>query len=95
MRNLDIKFPANPELTACGSGLVFCVCDACILRIAAEHAEGDIECGRAWLCTCAACTKARGINPTFEIDVRFARIERLQKRRDAVRAVAAMEADNE
>lgn len=96
MRDLDIEFPERdePELAACGSGLVFCVCDACTLRIAAEHAEGDIECGRSWLCACAACNKARGIKPTLEIEVRFARIERLQRRLAAVRGVAAMEDDN-
>jgi hypothetical protein len=91
--NRDLPFDTEPApaLAACGSGLVFCVCDACCLATAAEHAYGDMECGREWVCACAACNKARVIMPTLEIDVRFTRLERLQNHLSAVRGVAEME----
>jgi hypothetical protein len=75
---------------ACTTGLKFCVCDACVIETAKQHADGDIEAGRDWACNCAACRRARAIKPTLEIDVRFARLARLQERLDAVRAVARM-----
>ena len=68
----------------------FCVCDLCSARVAAGHRNGDEKLGRNWLagegCGCVACRDYR--KTLADIEAGFARIERLEKARAAVRALA-------
>lgn len=75
----------------------FCLCDDCTIVRAREHIDGDLTCGREWVCWCAGCRLARKIEATpagkerwpagLEIDERFARLKRLDARLAAVRAL--------
>ncbi len=67
-----------------------CACDACTRKAAIEHIEGDHRCGRDWSCQCGACRITRKEFPTIEIDIRFARIESLEGRRDAIKKIKAL-----
>lgn len=72
----------------------FCVCDKCSSRIAMEHLEADARCGRDWDkdgCNCGACRLTR--KNLDEIEAGFARIEALEAKWRAVRAVKSIEAD--
>lgn len=59
---------------------LFCVCDACSSKVAAEHRDGDEKLGRDWRagagCGCAACRAARAT--LDDIDPRFANIAQKQ-----------------
>jgi hypothetical protein len=66
---------------------MFCVCDDCCAATAREHATGDRECGREWVCACAACKRTRTIEWEKRVRGMFDDLKEKQERLAAIRAV--------
>jgi len=68
---------------------MFCVCDKCSGRVAAEHRAGDERFGRDWRngdgCGCAACRLTR--KNLDDIDASFSRIAALEADLARIRAL--------
>jgi hypothetical protein len=67
---------------------VFCICDKCESKVAAQHRAADEACGRDWDtggCQCATCVRYRGV--LADVHAGFERLRQLDRRLASMRAI--------